>query len=79
MSGGQAIEFLAHRGNRYNFLFKTPMGQVFDCNFSFAGLRNQVSVVIDKKELEEGMNILALKNIHIPKIQVYPIQYLGNK
>lgn len=55
MSGGQAIEFLAHMGNRHNFLFKTPMGQVFDCNFSFAGLRNQVSMAIDKKELEEGV------------------------
>lgn len=55
MSGGQAIEHLAKQGNRRNFLLTTPMGQVFDCNFSFAGLRTQVSVAIDRKEIDEGM------------------------
>ncbi|XP_063070070.1 tRNA N6-adenosine threonylcarbamoyltransferase, mitochondrial isoform X2 [Engraulis encrasicolus] len=55
MSGGQAIEYLAKRGNRHDFQFTTPMGQTLDCNFSFAGLRNQVSMAIAKKESEEGV------------------------
>ncbi|KAM6986526.1 tRNA N6-adenosine threonylcarbamoyltransferase, mitochondrial isoform 2-T2 [Aplochiton taeniatus] len=54
MSGGEAIELLAQEGNRLRFLFKTPMGQHCDCNFSFAGLRNQVTMAIQKKEKEEG-------------------------
>ncbi|XP_036401673.1 probable tRNA N6-adenosine threonylcarbamoyltransferase, mitochondrial [Megalops cyprinoides] len=55
LSGGQAIELLAKEGNRLNFSFKTPMGQYFDCNFSFAGVRNQVTQVIKQKEEEEGV------------------------
>ncbi|KAL2081372.1 hypothetical protein ACEWY4_023225 [Coilia grayii] len=55
MSGGQAIEYLAKKGTRHNFLFTTPMGQIYDCNFSFSGLRNQVSMAIGRKELEEGV------------------------
>ncbi|KAM9484137.1 tRNA N6-adenosine threonylcarbamoyltransferase, mitochondrial isoform 2-T2 [Salvelinus alpinus] len=42
ISGGQAIELLARDGDRLKFLFKPPMGAHYDCNFSFAGLRNQV-------------------------------------
>ncbi|XP_061091097.1 tRNA N6-adenosine threonylcarbamoyltransferase, mitochondrial isoform X2 [Conger conger] len=55
LSGGQAIELLAREGNRLKFHFKSPMGQHYDCNFSFAGLRNQVSRMISKKEEEEGI------------------------
>ncbi|XP_028847607.1 tRNA N6-adenosine threonylcarbamoyltransferase, mitochondrial [Denticeps clupeoides] len=56
MSGGQAIEFLAKQGDRHKFNFKTPMGQTYDCNFSFAGLRNQVTMTITKQEMAEGLN-----------------------
>uniref|UniRef100_A0A8C6T939 N(6)-L-threonylcarbamoyladenine synthase n=1 Tax=Neogobius melanostomus TaxID=47308 RepID=A0A8C6T939_9GOBI len=55
LSGGQALELLAQSGDRTSFSFTTPMGQSLDCNFSFAGLRNQVSLVIEKKEEEEGV------------------------
>ncbi|ROL50423.1 putative tRNA N6-adenosine threonylcarbamoyltransferase, mitochondrial [Anabarilius grahami] len=55
LSGGQAIELLAKEGNRLAFHFKSPMGQIYDCNFSFAGLRNQVTMAIRKKEREEGV------------------------
>lgn len=55
LSGGQALELLAQSGDRTRFRFRTPMGQIQDCNFSFAGLRNQVSLVIKKKEEEEGV------------------------
>uniref|UniRef100_A0A8C1RS19 N(6)-L-threonylcarbamoyladenine synthase n=1 Tax=Cyprinus carpio TaxID=7962 RepID=A0A8C1RS19_CYPCA len=54
LSGGQAIELLAKEGDRLAFHFKSPMGQLYDCNFSFAGLRNQVTLAISKKEREEG-------------------------
>uniref|UniRef100_A0A3P8WGY4 O-sialoglycoprotein endopeptidase-like 1 n=1 Tax=Cynoglossus semilaevis TaxID=244447 RepID=A0A3P8WGY4_CYNSE len=55
LSGGQAIEHLAKTGDRKKFVFTTPMGQVHDCCFSFAGLRNQVSMTVMKKEAEEGI------------------------
>ncbi|XP_037136466.1 probable tRNA N6-adenosine threonylcarbamoyltransferase, mitochondrial isoform X2 [Syngnathus acus] len=55
LSGGQAIERLARDGDRLRFPFKTPMGQAYDCSFSFAGLRNQIKLTIEKKEAEEGI------------------------
>nr|XP_019955312.1 PREDICTED: probable tRNA N6-adenosine threonylcarbamoyltransferase, mitochondrial [Paralichthys olivaceus] len=55
LSGGQAIELLAKNGDRRRFAFTTPMGQTHDCCFSFAGLRNQVTMMIIKKETEEGV------------------------
>lgn len=55
LSGGQAIELLAKDGDRTKFRFRTPMGQTHNCCFSFAGLRNQVTMAIMKKEAEEGM------------------------
>ncbi|XP_062862491.1 tRNA N6-adenosine threonylcarbamoyltransferase, mitochondrial [Trichomycterus rosablanca] len=55
LSGGQAIEVLAREGDRLKFQFRSPMGQHYDCNFSFAGVRNQVTTAIIKKEKEEGM------------------------
>ncbi|XP_027023725.2 probable tRNA N6-adenosine threonylcarbamoyltransferase, mitochondrial isoform X1 [Tachysurus fulvidraco] len=55
LSGGQAIEVLAKEGDRLRFGFKPPMGQNYDCNFSFAGIRNQVTMAIMKKEKLEGI------------------------
>ncbi|KAJ0070686.1 hypothetical protein NL108_017490, partial [Boleophthalmus pectinirostris] len=55
LSGGQAVEVLAQTGDPTRFKFTTPMGQTLDCNFSFAGLRNQVSMAIKKQEEEEGV------------------------
>nr|XP_057937226.1 tRNA N6-adenosine threonylcarbamoyltransferase, mitochondrial isoform X2 [Doryrhamphus excisus] len=55
LSGGQALELLAKDGDRTKFSFKTPMGQSYDCCFSFAGLRNQINMTIMKKEAEEGI------------------------
>ncbi|MBN3314512.1 OSGP2 protein, partial [Atractosteus spatula] len=57
LSGGQAIEHLAKQGDRLKFYLKSPMGQHLDCNFSFAGLRNQVTQVIIKKEEGEGVQM----------------------
>ncbi|XP_033473010.2 tRNA N6-adenosine threonylcarbamoyltransferase, mitochondrial [Epinephelus lanceolatus] len=55
LSGGQAIELLAKTGDRTKFPLRTPMGQTNDCCFSFAGIQNQVTMVIKKKEAEEGI------------------------
>ncbi|XP_033842830.2 tRNA N6-adenosine threonylcarbamoyltransferase, mitochondrial [Periophthalmus magnuspinnatus] len=55
LSGGQAVEVLAQTGDPTRFKFTTPMGQTLDCNFSFAGLRNQVSMAVKKREEEEGV------------------------
>nr|XP_015832562.2 tRNA N6-adenosine threonylcarbamoyltransferase, mitochondrial isoform X1 [Nothobranchius furzeri] len=55
LSGGQAIELLAKDGDRKRFYFTTPMGKTPDCCFSFAGLRNQITMTIKKKEAEEGV------------------------
>lgn len=68
LSGGQAIELLAKDGDRTRFRFRTPMGQRYDCCFSFAGLRNQVTMTIMKKEAEEGMRTCVL-HIHKPFVQ----------
>lgn len=55
LSGGQAVELLAKDGDRTRFSFRTPMGQTYDCCFSFAGLRSQVTRAIEKQEEEEGI------------------------
>lgn len=55
LSGGQALELLAQTGDQTKFRFTLPMSQIQDCNFSFAGLRNQVSLAIKKREEEEGV------------------------
>lgn len=49
------MELLAKDGDRTRFSFRTPMGQTYDCCFSFAGLRTQVTKAIKKQEEEEGM------------------------
>ncbi|XP_047456347.1 probable tRNA N6-adenosine threonylcarbamoyltransferase, mitochondrial [Mugil cephalus] len=55
LSGGQAIELLAKEGDGTRFPFRTPMGQTYDCCFSFAGIRNQISMAIMKEEAKEGV------------------------
>ncbi|XP_017259815.1 probable tRNA N6-adenosine threonylcarbamoyltransferase, mitochondrial isoform X1 [Kryptolebias marmoratus] len=60
LSGGQAIELLAKDGDRKRFYLRTPMGQTYDCCFSFAGLRNQITTIIKKMEAEEGVEEGAL-------------------
>lgn len=55
LSGGQALELLAQTGDQTRFKFTIPMQHSLDCNFSFAGLRTQVSLAIKKKEEEEGV------------------------
>lgn len=76
LSGGQAIELLAKDGERSKFLFKPPMGQHYDCNFSFAGLRNQVTLAIKKKETEEGKKTWRFNQIKMGKMGISSILHL---
>lgn len=73
LSGGQAIELLAKDGDRTRFHFRTPMGQTYDCCFSFAGLRNQVTMTIMKTEAEEGTrNSLFSKILFVSYLLLVP-------
>ncbi|XP_027492584.1 probable tRNA N6-adenosine threonylcarbamoyltransferase, mitochondrial isoform X1 [Corapipo altera] len=55
MAGGQAIEHLAQTGNQEQLVFRLPMNQYRNCNFSFSGLLNLVNNAIAQKEKEEGI------------------------
>ncbi|XP_063197699.1 tRNA N6-adenosine threonylcarbamoyltransferase, mitochondrial isoform X2 [Chroicocephalus ridibundus] len=55
MAGGKAIEHLARTGNRQQHVFRLPMQQYRNCDFSFSGLQNLVNKVIIQKEKEEGI------------------------
>ncbi|XP_027760461.1 probable tRNA N6-adenosine threonylcarbamoyltransferase, mitochondrial isoform X2 [Empidonax traillii] len=55
MAGGQAIEHLAQTGNQEQVVFRLPMKQYRNCNFSFSGLLNLVKNAIAQKEKEEGI------------------------
>lgn len=57
LSGGQAIELLAKDGDGKRFNLRTPMGHLYDCCFSFAGLKTQIMRTIKKMETEEGMEV----------------------
>lgn len=73
LSGGQALELLAKDGDRARFPFRTPMGQTYDCCFSFAGLRNQITMTIKKKEAEEGMRTAITHEPVIHNKQIDPV------
>ncbi|KAL6124411.1 hypothetical protein ACLB2K_076923 [Fragaria x ananassa] len=50
-SGGPAIEELAREGDAKSIKFSTPMKQHKDCNFSYAGLKTQVRLAIESKNI----------------------------
>lgn len=54
MSGGQAIEHLAARGDPHAFEFPTPMWKYRDCTFSFSGLKNTLLKLIEGQEKKYG-------------------------
>lgn len=54
MSGGQAIEHLAAKGDPHVFEFPTPMWKYKDCTFSFSGLKNSLLKLIQRLEKEYG-------------------------
>ncbi|KAL4585863.1 hypothetical protein LXL04_010490 [Taraxacum kok-saghyz] len=54
-SGGAAIEELAQRGDSHSVKFSVPMKQHKDCNFSYAGLKTQVKLAIESKNIDGGV------------------------
>lgn len=58
MSGGQAIEKLAEKGNNQAFDFVIPMAKHQDCCFSFSGLKAQAQRHIQAMELKHGKQLI---------------------
>ncbi|PSS21574.1 TRNA N6-adenosine threonylcarbamoyltransferase [Actinidia chinensis var. chinensis] len=56
-SGGPAIEELAREGDPESVKFAVPMKQHKDCNFSFAGLKTQVRLAIESKNINAEIPI----------------------
>ncbi|EPS65308.1 hypothetical protein M569_09468, partial [Genlisea aurea] len=56
-SGGPAVEELAREGDENSINFKVPMRQHKDCNFSYAGLKTQVKLAIESKNIDGGIPI----------------------
>ncbi|KAG8391648.1 hypothetical protein BUALT_Bualt01G0209200 [Buddleja alternifolia] len=56
-SGGPAVEELAREGDENSFKFKVPMKQHKDCNFSYAGLKTQVRLAIESKNIDAAIPI----------------------
>ncbi|KAL1223594.1 putative tRNA N6-adenosine threonylcarbamoyltransferase [Cardamine amara subsp. amara] len=51
-SGGPAVEELALEGDAKSVKFNVPMKHHKDCNFSYAGLKTQVRLAIEAKEID---------------------------
>lgn len=56
-SGGPAIEELAREGDAASVKFSTPMKQHKDCNFSYAGLKTQVRLAIEARNINAEIPI----------------------
>ncbi|CAN6995020.1 unnamed protein product [Brassica rapa subsp. trilocularis] len=51
-SGGPAVEELALEGDSKSVMFNVPMKNHKDCNFSYAGLKTQVRLAIEAREID---------------------------
>lgn len=56
-SGGPAIEELARVGDARSIKFNVPMKQYKDCNFSYGGLKTQVKLAIESKNINAEIPI----------------------
>ncbi|KAK6140994.1 hypothetical protein DH2020_025261 [Rehmannia glutinosa] len=56
-SGGPAVEELAREGDANSIVFKVPMKQHKDCNFSYAGLKTQVRLAIEANNIDAEIPI----------------------
>ncbi|KAL6499381.1 glutamated carboxypeptidase [Orobanche hederae] len=61
-SGGPAVEELAREGDENSIGFKVPMKQHKDCNFSYAGLKTQVRLAIESKNINAAIHITSASN-----------------
>lgn len=57
--GGPALEELAREGDANSIKFSIPMRQHKDCNFSYAGLKTQVRMAIQSKNLSIENNSIS--------------------
>ncbi|CAG9838684.1 unnamed protein product [Diabrotica balteata] len=56
LSGGQAIELAATKAdNPLAYKFTIPLLMYKNCNFSFAGIKNQLLLQLQREEKEKGM------------------------
>lgn len=62
--GGPALEELAHEGDPDSVKFKIPMRQYKDCNFSYAGLKTQVRLAIESRNLCVDNNPISSASFH---------------
>ncbi|KAJ8748955.1 hypothetical protein K2173_013393 [Erythroxylum novogranatense] len=60
--GGPAIEELAREGDAESVKFSTPMKQHKDCNFSYAGLKTQVRLAIESRNINAEIPISSATN-----------------
>ncbi|KAE9460001.1 hypothetical protein C3L33_08094, partial [Rhododendron williamsianum] len=56
-SGGPAVEELAREGDAESVKFSVPMKQHKDCNFSYAGLKTQVRLAIESRNVSTEIPI----------------------
>eukprot|EP00249_Psilotum_nudum_P003495 c16908_g1_i1 orf=603-1640(-) len=52
--GGPALEELALEGDPYSVNFSVPMRNHRDCNFSYAGLKTQVQLAVESRNIKVG-------------------------
>ncbi|XP_029123192.1 probable tRNA N6-adenosine threonylcarbamoyltransferase, mitochondrial isoform X2 [Elaeis guineensis] len=62
--GGPALEELAREGDAKAIKFSIPMRQHKDCNFSYAGLKTQVRIAIESKNLSVENNSISSTSSH---------------
>ncbi|XP_042509843.1 probable tRNA N6-adenosine threonylcarbamoyltransferase, mitochondrial [Macadamia integrifolia] len=58
--GGPALEELAQEGDAHSVKFSVPMKQHKDCNFSYAGLKTQVRLAIESRNVDNEIPISSL-------------------
>ncbi|TXG62680.1 hypothetical protein EZV62_009674 [Acer yangbiense] len=61
-SGGPAVEELALEGDGESVKFSTPMKQHKDCNFSYAGLKTQVRLAIESRNIDGKIPISSVSS-----------------
>ncbi|KAL4188269.1 hypothetical protein AMTRI_Chr09g23060 [Amborella trichopoda] len=57
--GGPALEELAREGDPHSIKFSVPMKQHKDCNFSYAGLKTQVRMAIESRNINTEKNAIS--------------------
>ncbi|XP_077235496.1 glycoprotease 1 [Tasmannia lanceolata] len=60
--GGPALEELAREGDPDSIKFSVPMKQHKDCNFSYAGLKTQVRMAIESKNINADNDHMSSAN-----------------